>query len=155
MNTASGTFSETTLGLRSPPGLSWLICIFCMHFMCRWDLSLHPGCVPLWISTWKWEQSKSACEECPRWAVPPSAASTIRCFVCALLRALKIESPLIIKLQNMVRACPRERIVLVTWSVSCCRLCRYFCIATNIFYQVLLSETHILLPAVTVRSVPT
>lgn len=71
-----------------------------------------------------------------------------------LLHALKIESPLIIKLWNMEHACPRERIVLVAWIVSCCWLCRYFCIATNIFYQVLLSETHILLPAVTMRSVP-
>lgn len=155
MNIASGTSNKITLGLRVPPGLSWLTHIFCMSFMCRWNPPPHPGHVLLWISTWKWEQSKSACEECPHWAVPPSAASTSRCFAYVLPCALKIEFPLIIKLRNMVRAHPSERIVLATWSVSCCRLWRYFCIATNISYQVLLSETHILLPAVTVRSVAT
>lgn len=83
MNVASGTSNKIMLALRVPPGLSWLIHIFRIPFMCRRDPSPHPGHVLLWISTWRWEQNKSTCEECPHWAVPPPSAFASRCFACA------------------------------------------------------------------------
>lgn len=80
-------------------------------------------------------------------ATLPCVRQQVVC-VCVCSRVLWkwSDSPPMIKLWNPECARPSETIVLVTWSISC--RCRYFLIATNIFYQVLLSETHILLPAV-------